>query len=186
MMRRDVKYLIVAVALIVSAIVLQTVFIARLNLPGAGPDLLILAVMAIGLTSSANYGAVAGFITGLLADVVPPDETLLGVTAVVLTLVGFVSGSIRDPRGMAPVQLLAYLFTTTFLAQSLYAISATFLEARVVEYSEALLTVVAISCYTTGVGLLILPQLLPAMARLRQDSSRRVSLTDPISLPESS
>ena len=112
-MKFNPRLFLVVALLVASAVILQTVFIARLNLPGIGPDLLILAVVAVGLATSRNYGAVTGFVTGLLADVLPPDQTTLGVTAILLALVGYFAGSISDPRGMLPVQLFAILALLT-------------------------------------------------------------------------
>ena len=135
--------------------------------------------MAIGLATSANYGAIAGFTTGLLADIVPPDQTLLGVTAVILTIVGYLCGTVRDPIGLAPIQLFGLLLSLSFLSNLAFAASAVYLDGRIDTFEETWTTIAAVTAYTVGVGLLVLPPSLRSLTKLARRSSRRASTTDP-------
>jgi rod shape-determining protein MreD len=67
--------------------------VARLSWPGPGePQLAALAVLAVALAAGARAGAVAGFGTGLLLDLLPPATHALGQWAFVLCLLGYVVG----------------------------------------------------------------------------------------------
>ncbi len=95
MMWRQV--LIIGTAVLASVII-ELTLLSRLDLPGATPDLVIVTVVAIGLSMGPTQGAVAGFSAGILIDVAPPADTLLGVNAIVYLVVGFITGFAVDPR----------------------------------------------------------------------------------------
>jgi rod shape-determining protein MreD len=95
MMWRQV--LIIGTAVLVSVIV-ELTLLSRLDLPGATPDLVVVTVVAIGLSMGPTQGAVAGFSAGILVDIAPPADTLLGVNAIVYLAVGFITGFAVDPR----------------------------------------------------------------------------------------
>jgi rod shape-determining protein MreD len=82
--------------LLCSAVVVQTVILSRLPLPGATPDLVLLVVVALALVQGSNAGAVIGFAGGLLLDVVPPADDQVGRWALVLCLVGWFAGRATD------------------------------------------------------------------------------------------
>lgn len=87
----------VAVAImLVVAVVVQTVVLSRLPLPGATPDLVLLVVVAAALTQGSTTGCVVGFAGGLLLDVVPPTDSQVGRWALVLALVGWFAGRAED------------------------------------------------------------------------------------------
>ncbi|WP_046469528.1 rod shape-determining protein MreD [Allosalinactinospora lopnorensis] len=88
------------VLLLVFAVLVQVAAINRLPLPwGMGPDLVVLAVVAVALGSTPVGGAVAGFSTGLALDVLPPADHEIGRYALVLCLGGYLVGRLRDsPR----------------------------------------------------------------------------------------
>ena len=82
----------VAAALLLAALA-QGSLIARLSWPGPGePQLPALAVLAVALTAGPRAGAVAGFGTGLVLDVLPPATHALGQWAFVLCLLGYLVG----------------------------------------------------------------------------------------------
>ena len=91
-MRRAVlSAVVVAVALTV-----QLTVVNRLPLPGAGaPDLVLLAVVALGLCSRPATAAVTGFCAGLCLDIAPPGSYLIGEYALVFCLVGYLCGRMR-------------------------------------------------------------------------------------------
>jgi rod shape-determining protein MreD len=95
MMWRQV--LIIGTSVLLSVII-ELTLLARLDLPGATPDLVIVMVVAIALAMGPTQGAVAGFSAGVLIDVAPPAETLLGVNAIVYLAIGFITGFVIDPR----------------------------------------------------------------------------------------
>ncbi len=77
---------------IVVALMLQLSVVDRLPLPGGEPDLVLLVVVALGLTGGPLTGMLAGFWAGLALDVAPPAGDLLGEHALVFCLVGYGCG----------------------------------------------------------------------------------------------
>lgn len=95
MMWRQV--LIVGISVLFATII-ELTLLSRLEFPGATPDLVIVVVVAIALAMGPTQGAVAGFSAGVLVDLAPPADTLLGVNAIVYMAIGFVTGFVIDPR----------------------------------------------------------------------------------------
>lgn len=96
-----------AAVLVVVALALQVSVLTRLGLPGATPDVLLLAVVALALAHGPGFGLVTGFAAGLASDLVPPADHAVGRWALVLTLVGYLAGLARDEtRRSAFVPLL--------------------------------------------------------------------------------
>lgn len=85
--------------LVVVALVVQVSVLARLQLPGAVPDLLLLTVLGLALVYGHTGGALVGFGAGLLADLAPPADHAVGRYALVLCLVGYVAGLTRPETG---------------------------------------------------------------------------------------
>jgi rod shape-determining protein MreD len=81
-----------AAMLLVVALAVQLTVLARLPLPGATPDLVLLAVVSLALAHGPGFGLVAGFASGLASDLVPPADHAVGRWALVLTLVGYFAG----------------------------------------------------------------------------------------------
>lgn len=87
------KRLIVVVAVLAAALIVQLTIVNGLPLPGGGvPDLVLLCVVAIGLVAGPQPGLIAGFCAGFALDLAPPSTEMVGQYALVFCLVGYVSG----------------------------------------------------------------------------------------------
>lgn len=82
------------VALLLTALLVQTVLLSRLPLPGAAPDLLLVVVVALALAEGPGSGAVTGLSAGLLTDLVGDHE--LGRVALAYVVVGYAAGLVYD------------------------------------------------------------------------------------------
>ncbi|WP_330175858.1 rod shape-determining protein MreD [Streptomyces sp. NBC_01498] len=91
--------MLLSVTLVVVALVLQVCVLARLQLPGAVPDLLLLVVVALALVYGHVSGALIGFGAGLLADIAPPADHAAGRYALVLCLIGYLAGLAKPDNG---------------------------------------------------------------------------------------
>lgn len=91
--------ILLATALVSVALVVQVTVLARLQLPGAVPDLLLLTVLGLALVYGHVGGALTGFGAGLLADLAPPADHAVGRYALVLCVVGYVAGLTRPESG---------------------------------------------------------------------------------------
>lgn len=85
--------------LVVFALVTQVSVLARLHLPGAVPDLLLLTVLGLAISYGHVAGCLIGFCAGLLADLAPPADHAVGRYALVLCVIGYVAGLFRPESG---------------------------------------------------------------------------------------
>ncbi|MEU5026424.1 rod shape-determining protein MreD [Streptomyces milbemycinicus] len=85
--------------LVVIALVVQVCVLARLHLPGAVPDLLLLVVLGLALVYGHTGGALIGFGAGLLADLAPPADHAAGRYALVLCVIGYLAGLAKPETG---------------------------------------------------------------------------------------
>ncbi|MCS0601529.1 rod shape-determining protein MreD [Streptomyces sp. LP11] len=86
-------------ALVVVALVIQVSVLARLHLPGAVPDLLLLTVLGLAMVYGHVGGALVGFGAGLLADLAPPADHAAGRYALVLCVIGYFAGLVKPENG---------------------------------------------------------------------------------------
>ncbi|KAB1986125.1 MULTISPECIES: rod shape-determining protein MreD [Streptomyces] len=91
--------MLLSVTLVVVALVIQVSVLARLHLPGAVPDLVLLTVLALALVYGHVGGALIGFGAGLLSDLAPPADHAAGRYALVLCVVGYLAGLARPENG---------------------------------------------------------------------------------------
>jgi rod shape-determining protein MreD len=94
-----VNRILLSSSLIVVASVLQVSVLARLHLPGAVPDLLLLTVLGLAMVYGHVGGALVGFGAGLLADLAPPADHAAGRYALVLCVIGYLAGLIKPENG---------------------------------------------------------------------------------------
>jgi rod shape-determining protein MreD len=85
--------------LVIIAMVVQVSALARLHLPGAVPDLLLLTVLGLAISYGHVAGCLIGFFAGLLADLAPPADHAVGRYALVLCVVGYAAGLAKPENG---------------------------------------------------------------------------------------
>jgi len=91
-----VRRTLLATVAILAAVLIQVTVLNNVPFPGgAGPDLVLVTVVALALGSGPREGAVIGFAAGLALDIAPPASGLLGQNALVLCLVGYGCGRLR-------------------------------------------------------------------------------------------
>ena len=97
--------------LLLIAILIQLTVLNNLRLPGgAGPDLVLVVVVAVALTGGPMEGMLGGFCAGLALDVAPPATHLVGQYALVFCLVGYGCGLLRvslDQSAWVPIGVVA-------------------------------------------------------------------------------
>ena len=91
--------LLVVVASLGTAFILQSVVLARIGLPGATPDLLLVVTLVLAMAAGPLPGTIIGFGSGLLIDLAPPASGSLGLTAAILAVAGFAAGHVEIPPG---------------------------------------------------------------------------------------
>ncbi|MFE9681657.1 rod shape-determining protein MreD [Streptomyces sp. NPDC006285] len=91
--------MLLSTTLVIVALVIQVSVLARLHLPGAVPDLLLLTVLGLALVYGHVGGALVGFGAGLLADLAPPADHAAGRYALVLCVIGYLAGLAKPDNG---------------------------------------------------------------------------------------
>ena len=98
-------------ALLLLATLIQVTVLDNLRLPfGAGPDLVLVVVVALALTGGPVEGMLGGFCAGLALDVAPPATHLVGQYALVFCLVGYAAGRVAshlDESAWVPIGVVA-------------------------------------------------------------------------------
>ncbi|WFB11791.1 rod shape-determining protein MreD [Streptomyces sp. LX-29] len=94
-----INRILLSTTLVIVALITQVCVLARLNLPGAVPDLLLLVVLGLALVYGHTGGALIGFGAGLLADLAPPADHAAGRYALVLCVIGYLAGLARPENG---------------------------------------------------------------------------------------
>lgn len=149
--------------LILVAVIVQVTLLSRLGLPGATPDLVIVVVVAIALSMGPAQGALAGFAAGVIVDVAPPADTVLGVNAIVYLVIGFVAGLAIDPRdrtvpilvGIVGLSAGASVLFTCALDALLGSQRVVWNEVAGMAISSALYAVIMAPVAVMGVGWLV-------------------------------
>jgi rod shape-determining protein MreD len=110
------------------ALLLQLTLVDQLPLPGGvSPDLLLLVVVALALSSGPTSGLITGFCAGLALDIAPPSNHLIGVYALVFCLVGYFCGLVAaDLENSVLLPLVASALGAAGGA-ALYAVAGVFL-----------------------------------------------------------
>jgi rod shape-determining protein MreD len=102
-LRLALRLLVLAFA----TVVIQQAAISQISIFGVSADLGPLVVMSVGLLAGSTAGAITGFGTGLLVDLVLVQT--LGVTSLLYIAIGYGSGRLRELRdpahGLVPLAM---------------------------------------------------------------------------------
>lgn len=117
-MRRAVVCAVVAFL----AVMFQLTFVDRLALPGGTvPDLVLVVVIALGLTQGPATGMLAGFVAGLALDLAPPASHLIGASALIFCLLGYGCGRLAGGQGRSTAWRFAVAALAAALGETLQA-----------------------------------------------------------------
>ncbi len=81
-------------AIIVVALLIQLTLINSITILGLKPDLIMVVVVVFSLLKGEKEGTISGFASGLLQDIF--STGLLGINALVKTVIGFTCGILRE------------------------------------------------------------------------------------------
>lgn len=127
-----VSRVLLTAVLLISAAVLQVTVVNVLPLPGGGPDLVLLVLIGLSLVAGPTYGAVVGFLAGLMVDVMPPSATDVGQWALVFCAVGYLAGLIQlDARRSALIVTAAVAGLSAFAVTAFTVIGLIFGDSRI-------------------------------------------------------
>lgn len=81
-------------AVLIAAVTLQSTVLTKVTVLGVIPQLLFVVVVSIALLEGESMGVAVGFLGGLIQDLLLP-ESIIGLTALLYTFVGYGVGMIR-------------------------------------------------------------------------------------------
>ncbi len=118
MISRIIKYILVSVILII----LQTTVARYLSLEGITPDLLTIWVAYIAVQEGQLAGTIAGFVIGLMFDLVVGN--FIGLSAMSKTIAGFTGGFFctenRNPLTLSSYRFLIVVLVVSLVHNALY------------------------------------------------------------------
>jgi rod shape-determining protein MreD len=119
-----VRRILLATAAILAAVLIQVTVLNNVPFPGgAGPGLVLVAVVAMALAAGPRDGAIIGFAAGLALDIAPPASGLLGQSALVFCLVGYGCGRLRLALERSAWLPLAGVALGAVAGEALYALT---------------------------------------------------------------
>lgn len=148
--------------LLLAAVVLQVAFFSYFSYEGVVPNLVLLLVVAAGLTRGPEFAAAFGFVGGMAIDLIPPADHVAGRWALALVVVGYLAGRVRQDAGRSSVVALVTVAASSFVATSVFALSGMLLRDTGIPVSEALAVIPA----ALGYDLLLAPFVLPLAMRM--------------------
>ena len=163
--------MLVALAAVAIALVLQVSVFPHLAWKGIVPDLCLLVVVAAALSIDAPAAMLLGFAAGLALDLAPPADHVAGRWALALTLVAFLTARVRTDIKPSALAVVGTVAAASFVGTSVFALTGLVLgEGGSVPH---LLAVIAIAVvWDVLLTPLVLPPLTRLFARLHPRSSR--------------
>jgi rod shape-determining protein MreD len=111
-----------AALLIVIAVALQTLVVSRVSVLGVTADLFLIFTVVVAICRGSMYGAVFGFVAGVVADVAFMET--LGLRSLIYVLTGYFVGMVVIRFGAVnPWGVLLLAGGASFVAQLLYGLS---------------------------------------------------------------
>jgi rod shape-determining protein MreD len=154
-------------AVVVTALLLQSTAFAQVKLLGAKPELMYLVTVILAMMEGPSSGAVGGFTAGMAQDFLLDQPK--GITALTLTLVGYVVGMVRQyivtPSPVLPVLLVT---GATFVGVLFYGFVA-FLLGQLSGIGFLLRTALLSALYNAA----LTPLLYPVLRRVTEASRAR-------------
>ncbi|MCR5610992.1 MAG: rod shape-determining protein MreD [Clostridiales bacterium] len=141
---------------LVIAFYLDTVFFNMLNLYGIRPDLTLAVIVSLGVLAGSGPAAAAGFITGLIADVL--FNKIVGLTALSYMLSGFIAGFFYRKFYADNIIIPTVLLLICFFVKEHVFLFASLLAGARPNYFMTLITYILPSLLLTG-GTVILVHL---------------------------
>jgi rod shape-determining protein MreD len=155
-------------AIVVTALLLQSTLFAQIKLGGAKPELMYLVTVVLAMLEGPASGAIGGFSAGMAQDFMLNDPK--GITALTLTLLGYVVGTVRQYITTASPALPTLLVGGATAAGILFYGFVSFLLGRLPGGIVFLLRVAFLSALYNA---LLTPLLYPVLRRVAELSKAK-------------
>lgn len=165
------RRVLLGLAAVLTALLLQTAVLARLPLPGGVPDVLLVVVVAFALVEGPLAGTLTGFASGLLLDLGADHE--LGRAALVYALVGYGAGLVADDRPRSRLLPLLVVAAAAAGAVTTYAAEGLLLGDPRITASAFWPSLAGTTTYSVLLTPLVVPVVGALVRRLEDDPLRR-------------
>ena len=155
------------IAVVVTALLLQTTIFAQIELGGAKPQLIYLITIVLAVLEGPSSGAIAGFSGGMAQDLFL--EQPAGITALTLTLVGYMVGTIRHYITTPSPALPTLLVGAGTAAGLLFYGFVSFLLGE----PPGLLETLKVASLSAAYNALLTPLFFPLLRRVAEHSRRQ-------------
>jgi rod shape-determining protein MreD len=162
----------VAAALVALALVLQVAVFPHLAWQGIVPNFCLLVVVAAALVRGPSFAATLGFFAGLLLDLAPPADHVVGRWALALVVVGYVAGLMRQDTRASATTVVATVAVSSLLGTSVYALSGIVLGDTVAGAGDLARVIAVALLWDVLLTPLVLPGVMRLLARLEPAGAR--------------
>ena len=152
---------------ILLAVLLQVAVFNLFSVNGVVPNLALVVVVAAAIARGPQFGAVVGFVAGLLLDLAPPADHVAGRWALALVLIAILAGRVRADARRSPLAGLATVAICSFVATSVFAISGVVLGDHALPAGEMMQVIGIALLWDIVVAPLLLPGLMALFERTR-------------------
>jgi rod shape-determining protein MreD len=153
--------------LIVAAVTLQVAVFSLFSVNGVVPNLALIVVVAAAITRGPSYGAVVGFLAGMMLDLAPPADHVAGRWALALVIVAVLAGRVRTDARRSPLAGLGTVAVCSFVATSVFALSGVVLGDHARPTGEMVQVILIALLWDVVVAPLLLPGLMALFDRTR-------------------
>lgn len=157
---------IVAIVILL-AVTLQVAVFNLFSVNGVVPNLALIVVVAASIARGAQFGAVVGFVAGILVDLAPPADHIAGRWALALVLVAILAGRVRHDARRSPIAGLATVAICSFIATSVFALSGVVLGDHALPAGEMMQVIGIALLWDVVCAPLLLPGLMALFDRTR-------------------
>ncbi len=152
---------------IVFAVTMQVAVFNLFSVNGVVPNLALIVVVAASVARGPQFGAVVGFVAGLLLDLAPPADHVAGRWALALVLVAILAGRVRADARRSPLAGLATVAVCSFIATSIFALSGVVLGDHALPAGEMMQVISIALLWDVALAPLLLPGLMNLFERTR-------------------
>lgn len=153
--------------LLLLAVTLQVAVFSLFSVDGVVPNLVLVVVVAAAVARGPGFGAVVGFVAGVLVDLVPPSDHVAGRWALAMVLVAVLAARVRTDVRRSPLAGIAVVAACSFVGTSVFALTGVVLGDHALTASAMVQVVLVAVLWDVVVAPLLLPPLLALFERTR-------------------